>query len=113
MFSKLEYFVPGTIRPCYKVIRCADGKTLNAYLTGTVILTRNPSLPATGDNAIICENSVFVEGLSRSLISVPQLDNIYKFSFTDNTCTIETPPLNRGKRATIYTLQKASNTDNL
>ena len=113
MFSKLEYFVPGTIRPCYKVIRCADGKTLNAYLTGTVILTRDPSLPATGDNAIICENSLFVEGLSRSLISVPQLDHIYKFSFTDNTCTIKTPILNRGKRATIYTLQKASNTDNL
>ena len=38
MFGHIRFFVPGSLKPCYKRIECADGMFLYAYWQGTVLL---------------------------------------------------------------------------
>lgn len=88
---------------------------LEAFLEGTVILIKDVNRPSHLDNVIICKNSLLVEGITKSLISIPALDSKYSFSFEGGHCQIKSPPIksNKGKRSLIYDIQKAAGTDNL
>ena len=99
----------------YKPIQCADKKFLYAYWEGTVILIKDPTKPIAVDNIIIDKNALLVEGIAKSLISVPSLDQEYSFTMENGHCIIKSPPdkANSNKRHIIYKIQKASNTDNL
>ena len=113
MFSDAKYFVPGTLKSTYEKIKCADGKFLYAHWKGTVIITRDPSLPPSRENSIICKDSLLVEGITKSLISTPQLDDEYSFLMENGKCIISSPEDQEGKREIIFKLNKAKRTDNL
>lgn len=115
MFGDAKFFVPGSLRPTYKVIKCADGKYLYAYFEGLVIITKNPKLPPLPDNVIVCRNALLVDGIATSLISVPQLDDDYSFKFSKGRCIVKSPPITseHNKRKIIYKLQKNRKHDSL
>ena len=115
MFGNIKFFVPGTLKSVYKTIKCADGKFLYSYWEGTVILVRDPEKPPSTKNIIVYKNSLLVEGITKSLISVPALDHDYSFTMENGKCMIMSPcdPDNSNQRHLIYKIQKAAHTDNL
>ena len=117
MFGSIKFFVPSSLKSVYKTIKCADGKFLYSYWQGTVILIRDPSKPPSVGNTIVCKNALLVEGITRSLISVPALDHKYSFLFESGKCVIKSPPVrvnqNCKERKLVYSLQKSLHEDNL
>ena len=106
MFGDSKFFVPGSLKSTYKTIRCADGKFLYAHWEGTVILIKDPTKPPHPSNTIVCKDALLVEGIAKSLLSVPQLDDTYSFLMEKGKCTISSPPLENGKRTPIYKIQQ-------
>ena len=115
MFGHIRFFVPGSLVPCYKRIECADGMFLYAYWKGIVLLIRNPKTYSSDPNCVvICNESLLVEGISKSLVSVSRLtDDGYSVECVDNLAIIRSTPDNKKRRTIIYTLTKAVNRDRL
>ena len=115
MFGHIRFFVPGSLKPCYKRIECADGMFLYAYWQGTVLLVRNPeAYPTDPTCMVICNDSLLVEGISKSLVSVSKLtDDGYSVECVDNLAIIRSKSDNKKRRKIVYTLTKAVNKDRL
>jgi hypothetical protein len=115
MFGHIRFFVPGTLRPCYKRIECADKQFLYSYWMGTVLLVRDPKLHLEDPTeAVVCNDALLVEGISKSLVSVGKLtEDGYSVTFEDHLAIIRSKRDEKGLRKVVYTLQKAVKVDKL